>query len=297
MLYLRGTSKRGTPALTSKVMNKICPTSKRSAPACTRNENNYLKHFASCKRSQVTIFIIIAIFITVLVAIFFILKDNNQKNKIPEDFENVYQKVQECLEETATEGTYFIAAHGGYYNVPFNSSIIYFTDDIPYYYLENKNLVPAIKDIESELENYISKNLESCMDLEFYKSQGLYIEIKGYTTLVNINEANINIKMLDSITINKENDTTILENIEVNIKSDLYNLYQTSIELVDSYSQKPGFICLTCMDEIANKYEVNIDSIPVNDVSTFNNDIIWYFITNKNDDSYDKLKWVFIVEK
>ena len=249
------------------------------------------------KRGQLTIFIIIVILIVAVIVIFFMFRDNLKIGGVPHNIEPFYINLISCLENTANEGVYFIAAHGGYYNVPFSSSIIYFTDDIPYYYLENNNLVPEIEDVEKELGDYISENLEDCVDLEFYKNQGFEINIREYSILTNINEGEIDIKMLNSITIDKGDEVDILKNIEINIKKDLSNLYYASVEIVDSYSQKPGFVCLTCLDEIASEYDVNIESVPVNDVSVFNNDIIWYFITNKYDNSYDKLKWVFVVEK
>ena len=80
-------------------------------------------------------------------------------------------------------------------------------------------------------------------------------------------------------------------------KNNFKNLYEASIRAVSDYSRKPGFVCLTCLDEIIREYDVDIKALPVNDISDLENDIIWYFITNKQDVSENKLNFVFVVEK
>jgi hypothetical protein len=74
-------------------------------------------------------------------------------------------------------------------------------------------------------------------------------------------------------------------------------LHAASVDLVDSYLEKPGAICLTCFDKISNKNEVYINTLPIKDVSIFENNIIWFYITNKDDISENKLTWVFVVEQ
>ena len=249
------------------------------------------------KRGQVTLFIIITIFIVASITVFFIFKSKINIENISPDFEPFYLNLKSCLEDISNEGIYFIATHGGYYNVPSNSSIIYFLEEIPYYYLNEENLVPNINIVEKELGEYISDNLEGCINLEFYENQSFDIDIGEYSVLTKIDKSKVNIKMLNSISISKGDDSTILKNIEIEIEEELENLYFASSEVASSYVEKPGFVCLTCLDDLAEKYNVNIKSTSIGDFIVPEDSVIWYFITNKNDNSEDKLNWVFIVEK
>ena len=250
------------------------------------------------KKGQVTIFIIISIFLVVAVILFFVLRDNDSKIKeIPQEISPFYTNLLLCLEQTSEEGIHYLAAHGGYYNVPVKSSIIYFLDEIPYYYLDNENIIPRVSVIERELEKYVSENLENCLDLKGFKEQGFNISVEPYSILTNIIEGEISVKMKNTITVSKGEDSATLKNTEISFKNDFINLYEASFEVVNSYSQKPGFICLTCLDDIVINYDVDIKSLPVNDISVIENNIIWYFITNKQDQAENKLKLIFVVEK
>jgi hypothetical protein len=248
-------------------------------------------------KGQVTIFVIISIFLVIAIVLFFIFKDNITNKKIPQEISPFYTNLISCLEQTSQEGIYYLAAHGGYYHAPANSSIIYFLDEIPYYYLNNQTIVPELNIIERELEIYVSENLENCLSLNKFRSQGFKIDAEPYIISANMFQDSIFVRILSSIIVSKEKNTLMLKNSEVNLKNNFNEIYEASIEVVNSYSQKPGLICLTCLDQIIEKYDVDIQVLPVNDISVSNNDIIWYLITDKQDKSEDKLKLIFVVEK
>ena len=249
------------------------------------------------KKGQITIFIIVAIFIVGIIIGFFVIKNYVKTGEIPSSFDSFQNSFLSCLEYTSNEGIYYIAKHGGYYDVPFESSIIYFTEDIPYYYLNSINYVPSISIVEKELGKYISSNLEGCLFLENFEGQGFSINVEEYSILTEISNGNINVKMLNTLTVSKGNDTTQFRNLEVDLNYNLKNLHTTSKEIVEMYSKNPGAICLTCLEEISEKNNVEITASPVLDVSIFENDIIWFFINSKDDVSEDKLIWVFVVEQ
>ena len=70
-------------------------------------------------------------------------------------------------------------------------------------------------------------------------------------------------------------------------------------ELVFLYSKKPGFVCLTCLEGVAYDYNVSIKTIPIQDVTIFDNDIIWYLIDDKefNVDNERNSTLRFVVEQ
>ena len=55
------------------------------------------------------------------------------------------------------------------------------------------------------------------------------------------------------------------------------------MEVIESYSQKPGFVCLTCLEKITENNDVFIETIPISD-EFYGEGVIWFFIT---DDQYN----------
>ena len=244
-----------------------------------------------------TIFIIIAIFIIGAVTIFFVSRGSFTLTEIPSNIEPFSSHFFSCLNDVSKDGVFFVASHGGYFNPPVETSIIYFDEGFPYYYLESKAYIPPMDNIKKELEEYISSNLDNCLDTESFIEDGFEINKEEYKFSVNINPENIDIKLVSSLSVKKGEDRIALKNNKISLNYNFIKLHEVSKEIIESYSKKPGFVCLTCLDDISTRNNVEIDTLPVLDVSVFENDIIWFFITDKDDISENKLTWRFVVEK
>ena len=93
------------------------------------------------KRGQITIFIIIAILIIGIVALFFIFKSNiniGKKQTYAPEVAPIVNFVQECLDETLKEGVLYLASHGGYLD-PIEST----KNEEAYYFKEGTNYFPT----------------------------------------------------------------------------------------------------------------------------------------------------------
>ena len=102
--------------------------------------------------------------------------------------------------------------------------------------------------------------------------------------------------MLNKITVIKGEDKSRF-NTETNLDYDLKKFHEASVEIIKSYIENPGTICLTCLEEISEKNNVNILAVPHEDPSIYEDDIIWFLINDKEDTSEKKLNWIFIVEQ
>ena len=80
------------------------------------------------------------------------------------------------------------------------------------------------------------------------------------------------------------------ERDEFETKSNVKKLIDVSKEIVDSYSEKPGFVCLTCIEEISNNEEVQINSAPI---EIDNKSAIFFLIKSPE----TELNWKFAVEQ
>jgi hypothetical protein len=245
------------------------------------------------KRAQVTIFIIVALLIIAAIVVFFLFRGNTNTGNGSPEISPIYTKTLSCLESTTKEGVKYVALQGGYYNIPEELSVYYLAEEVPYYYLDSKTTIPSILKVEDELESYISENLKLCIDFDNLKEQGFEVTEGDLLISVDINDDEINVKADYPLTLKKGEDISRLREFKADIPSNLQREYSTSQEIVNSYYQKPGFVCMTCLDDISEKYDVQIKATPLSDVPSTGKNIIWFSIL----DSENDLKWRFAVEQ
>ncbi|MFA6461215.1 MAG: hypothetical protein WCV90_03025 [Candidatus Woesearchaeota archaeon] len=124
------------------------------------------------KKGQITVFIIVGIIILLISALFFYL--SNQKieplvQNTPGELSlegykaPVKAQVEYCLDYTTSEAIRYVSLQGGYYQ----ASEVYqyqFGAFIPYYYSQNKTLIPDQSKVEEELALAIKATLPTCLD-------------------------------------------------------------------------------------------------------------------------------------
>jgi hypothetical protein len=236
------------------------------------------------KKGQVTIFIIIAILVIAGVILFFMFKDKIKTNAIPSDFEGVHQKVEECLEFTSQEAILHIGQHGGYYEPDDSIAVNYFGENIPYYYLDNEKHIPEKEIIEEELNNYIEDKIGNCLDFENFISQGLDINSGGLEVETMVEEDYVELNMKYDLTVSKGEETHLFEEFEQDIYFNVIELLDSSKEIIDNYSEEPGIVCVSCLNEIAIERELKMNS------NFFNNNTILTIFFEKEE---NPLEWRF----
>jgi hypothetical protein len=238
------------------------------------------------KRGQVTIFLIIAVLVIALIAVFFIFREKLGVQSNSLEISPIQTKIVSCLESTTEEGIIYIGLQGGYYEVPKNVSKSLFGGEIAYYYINSLKSLPSIEKIESELEEYIEINLENCIDFESIEEQGFNVTQGNVSASVNINEDEIKSDIIYPLLISKGEDKYRLTKFESSLNSNIEKVYSASEEVVDSYKANPGFVCMACLEEISKRYEFEIKETIIDE------EIIWFSVF----DSESELKWSFIVE-
>lgn len=244
-------------------------------------------------KGQITIFVIIAILLVALVVLFFVFKDDFGIGKTSSEIEPIQTSVLSCLESTSEEGINYIALHGGYYKIPEEISMKYLEKEVPYYYINSKENIPSIERVERELEDYISENLKSCLNFSSFEEQGFSINEGNVSSSVNIGEDKTNIKANYPLAIEKGEESFKLKEFKTEVLSNIKELHGASVELVNLYSEKPGYVCVTCLKDISNKYNLEITATPLSNVSLADDDVIWFSILN----SENELNWRFVVEQ
>ena len=125
------------------------------------------------KKGQLTIFIILAIFIVGSAILFYSFRSGILTNIFSPDVGRVNSFVQDCIEEEASEILPRIGTGGGYF-LPPNLSL---DSGVPIYYFDEENHMPTKNEVEEEISFFMNdklflcrKNFRNFLDLE--KTQG-----------------------------------------------------------------------------------------------------------------------------
>lgn len=215
------------------------------------------------KRGQVTIFIIIAVVIVALVLGYLFLRNSITTQSIPADIQPVYNSFVSCLQDNIRTGISVLESQGGYINLPafepgntympFSSQLNFAGTQIPYwYYISGNNIpktqIPSLSNMQTSLGNFVSQKIRNC-DLRDYYSQGFVITMGEPSSSVNIKTNEVDVSLLMPLTIQKGNETAVVNTHKVAITSSLGELYN-SAQIVYNDEQQNMFLENYTIDEL-----------------------------------------------
>ena len=201
------------------------------------------------KRAQLTIFIIIAILIVAVVALFFSLRGNLKlpgKPASPETAE-IQNFVQECLDDSLEEVVFKVGENGGYYFPPKVSTPVL---EVPYYIKNNKNLMPSKEDIEREISRGIERELFFCIeDFTFFENEYEITKRKITPPEVVIEPERVLIEMNYPLTIQKGDSKSKIEDFNSEVPVRLGIVYDAVARFVEEEIKTPE-MCVNCLLEV-----------------------------------------------
>ena len=233
-------------------------------------------NFESSKRSQTTIFIILAIVIVaVVVGVFLIsrvsvrtdLDDTFSKLGITSQASAVQSSIFECIEQTSQDALTFIGIQGGYYNNP-NRYFDLSWAIIPYYYDKGDFLMPGNEVIQNELGLYVDDNLDFCLDELPYDD--FTIKYRSSKTGVLIGNKDVSFTVDSRITFEKSGLSSEFEigKYPVEIESALSDILEVADYITESHREDPDFICISCVADMAEIRNLYVDMIDFGDEQT-----------------------------
>ncbi|MBU0471582.1 MAG: hypothetical protein KKF65_03090 [Nanoarchaeota archaeon] len=223
------------------------------------------------KRAQLTIFIMVAVVIVIAIILVFLLMKTDQNSTVNEEYwksdsarqkiDNVNDYFHDCIDSTSKEALILIAFQGGYYKHPLNY-LNYKPSFFPYYYYEGMISFPTLKDIETNLGDYVSDKMAECInnaDFGLMKAESTFAE-----TLVNISYQNVYFSVDMDITLESEgNKKTIqLKESEVNYNSSLYEIYEVVEYITNSHKEDSEYYCVNCVSEMVEERGLYIYYFP-----------------------------------
>jgi hypothetical protein len=206
------------------------------------------------KRGQVTIFIIVAVVIVSLVALFFAISGSKiplisggTKEINPDNF------FKTCIEDEVKSTIMKVSLQGGYLNNSLNRSFTFEGEDeydIAYlcynqnYYVQCINQEPLlIQHLKQEVKNDISDNVENCFNelTTNIEKEGYSLE-KSYNGFeVQLSPGKIELDVSGKIAGTKNEQTVSYENFKMIIPSKFYDLSVISQEIVSQEAEYCGF--------------------------------------------------------
>ena len=198
-------------------------------------------------KAQVTIFIIIAIILVGIVVSFFIFRESIIDGQIPVSIDPVYTTFLSCLENEALVGIDALGSQAGYISLPdfepgstympFSSQLNFLGNPIPYwYYVSGNNIqkeqVPSKEDMENQLEEFIEDKVTECIFDKYYE-QGFEINQGEPKAKINIKDNEVEIILEMDLGIIKEEDSAVIGNHKITVKSKLGTLYDSAKKIYE----------------------------------------------------------------
>jgi hypothetical protein len=206
-------------------------------------------------KSQVTIFIIIAIILVVLVALYFIYKNSSiSQNKIPDDIVPIHEYVTNCVKEVGENSVSYIGYGGGYFIIPEFST----DNGLPFYYSDGKSYIPTIENIEKELGNYVDYMIGFCVS-DFSEYPDFTIKQGTSKTKAVIGNNKVNFDVSYPLTITRGEKTFSLNNFEAEIPVRLDEIYDLAYKITQEQLLNGDDICISCIYDWGEEKDLFIE--------------------------------------
>jgi len=225
------------------------------------------KFLSRSKRSQATIFIILAIVIVGAIAggAYVVTKNNASEEyfsqasiKLTADI--IRSEIVDCAEDTSKQALETIGVQGGYYKKPREYSQLD-TVFVPYYYKEGELLSPPKSTIETQLSLYVNENLDNCLEQLNY--EGFEIIYKTPRTQSSIKEKEVIFNINLPVKLKKEGNsiTYELKDRPISINSELNAILGVADFITESHKQDPAMYCISCVGQLAENDNLYVDIV------------------------------------
>ena len=201
------------------------------------------------KRGQITIFIIVGMILISAVVLFFLFREDTTIDTTGKPEENIESFLNSCLEDKIKNAIKDISLHGGYIDNPVNLNFK-FENEIPInitylcytqnYYVPCVNQKPMfIKDLKTEIKNYISDDAENCFNemTENFVKKGYSVETNYRDFSVDFLPKRVIVQTDSDITLIVSGETTKEEDFIIIVASRFYEIVTLVQELVNEEAE------------------------------------------------------------
>jgi hypothetical protein len=222
--------------------------------------------FRKSRRSQITIFVIIALIIVVAVGGFFLIR-TSFLNPIPPSIAPVYEYYLSCVRTSISDGADIMGSQGGYIEppefepgstyAPFSNQLAFMGRGIPYwYYLSGNGIereqIPSKKQMESQFNKYLMEGVGKICDFSSFTSRGYNITLDDSSGVSStINSEKISVSLSQKLTVQYLDTSVTLTNHNIEQNSPLGRYYDLAKKIYD-YQKNNMFLENYTMDVLYN---------------------------------------------
>jgi len=205
-------------------------------------------------KGQVTMYLILGISLLILIVIgIYLFSGSKTISRAPTemtiDLSLLQQDMKYCLKSTTEEGIIYNSRQGGYYHVP-SPRMITLSHDIPFYFYQERFLVPPLNVTESELCSYIIDHFSRCMN-NYHESK-----LEGFTVTENtpsctakFSAEKVNIFFTPNLKVSKATTIRTTQPVFVEMETRFAQLHKIALKLNLDLVLTPGKICMSCIGE------------------------------------------------
>ncbi|MBD3313283.1 hypothetical protein GF345_02475 [Candidatus Woesearchaeota archaeon] len=235
------------------------------------------------KRGQLTVFIVIGIFLLAFLGVVMYFRQETVEQEIPEVVPEylfpVKQYVDSCLETTAEQGVTVLGAQGGYIYIPERitfdpqSYILFGGIKVPLWYHQGRSRVPNLDVMQNDLERYIAENIDACLAdfIVFEQQYDIYPEENRSVEVV-ITDTAVDVTMTYpmDVKLKSEESTTRITRFNSELFVKLKRMFLLAREMIQAENNQLFFEQIT-LDLMAAGTD-----IPFTDVVFECGQKIWY---------------------
>jgi hypothetical protein len=218
------------------------------------------------KKGQITIFIIVGLVAAVAIGLTIFLTTQQAditkefRRSVPSDSVAAYDFVAGCIGQTAKDAVVRAGLQGGFVVVPSDiasSPRSYLSADqngfvkMPLWFVDGEERVPSKEFIASQVSEYISEEIDSCLD-NFAAISDRYaiavVQSPSFTTL--INKKDVVVTAVYPIDATSAGKTTRLENFAVALPVKLGEVYDVAVRIMQAENDAE-FLETTTIDLMA----------------------------------------------
>ena len=176
------------------------------------------------------------------------------------DFQGVKDYFISCLQGKAIQGVVIIGGQGGYYKLPELSTTDYMFNTA-YHIYGDQYLVPTKGDIEVQLSMFLADHSAECVQETNDAQKDIVIQQEGNaSTIVELRETDVAATVVLPLSMKKNDIIHKEDTFVVNVPGlRLKDMADASKEVADAQLLNESLVCISCLTNIADKYNFTID--------------------------------------
>lgn len=213
-----------------------------------RGGSEKMKNNIINRRSQVTIFIIIALVIVAIIIGYFLLAQRTQTKINQPNLMDPEQYIDKCAKDAASEAVKIMLPQGGFlapssYKLYEDSRVAYLCYTNLFYKTCTMQEPMYIQHLQDEITNYSTPIIDECfkqLKLELEK-QSYNIELGSMSITTELIPGTARLKINRMISMTKQEETRKYENFKSVFNSPLYNLALIAVEIANNEAKFCNF--------------------------------------------------------